>query len=434
MEQETKESVKTANQILEDKMLKYKKKKNIEAYKSYRTLSYDVIFYYATIYLFLTMVKGFSPAQVIEFDAFYFLFRFLVQIPSTILIQRIGKRNSIIIASFLNAINILIIMFLTNYPILVISQILSATGFTIKATCETDMLYDSLERDEKRGSNFAKIDGKAMSRHYYLEAFSSLVSGFLFVYNSYLPMLLCFITLLVSAFISLRFEDVEKKRKPITIMEDYKNIKYAFKDIFKSRRLISLLIFNALMVTMIKLFQSLRNTVLVDIQMPTQYFGVIFAALELISGIASKNQDKIHKHYRNRTLTFLGFPTAISCLFIGIVLLMNLKNEVATPIILVLFAIQYVMRGPYFVLIKRYFNNFTNSQKRVKIATVNNFIESLISALLMFASAYILDSLPIDYTMLIIGGVEVILVVVLLDAMRKTVGLKMEEYDQKEIL
>ena len=94
MKQETNEIKKTADELVEDKIMMYKKKKNIELYKPYKIFSYDLIFYYAIIYLFLTMEKGLSPAQVLEFDAFYIFFRLIVQIPVTILICRIGKNTS----------------------------------------------------------------------------------------------------------------------------------------------------------------------------------------------------------------------------------------------------------------------------------------------------------------------------------------------------
>ena len=41
---------KNATQVVEDKMEKYKRQKNIELYKSYRVFSYDLLFYYAIIY------------------------------------------------------------------------------------------------------------------------------------------------------------------------------------------------------------------------------------------------------------------------------------------------------------------------------------------------------------------------------------------------
>ena len=433
MELDTKD-LKTANELVEDKLMKYKKKKNIELYKPYKIFSYDLIFYYAIIYLFLTIQKGLTPAEVLKFDAFYVFFKFLVQIPVTLLIQRIGKRNSIVFASFINVIHVLFIIFANSFPVLLLSQFLCAIGFTIKATCETDMLYDSIEHGEKRGSTFAKIDGKATSRHYYMEAISSAISGFLFVINPYFPMILCFLVLLIVAIISTNFEDVQTYTKKDTIKEEYRNIKYSFRDIFRSKRLVSLLLFNSLMVAMIKIFQNVRNTVLVEIAMPQQYFGVIFAILEIVAGIAAKYQNKIHDRYRNKTLTFLGYPIAISFLLLGLLLSLGIDLRISIPIILVLFIIQYLVRGPYYVIIKRYINNFTNGEKRVKIATVNNLIENLIASILMFGSAFVLDSLPINITLIIVGCVATILVVLLLDRMRHTVGLKMEQYDKKEIL
>ena len=393
MDLETKEQAKTANELVEDKILKYKKKKNIELYKSYRVLSYDLLFYYAIIYLFLINQKGLTPAQVLEFDAFYIFFKFLVQIPVTILIQKIGKRKSIVFASFINVIHILIIMFSPSYEVLLISQLLCSIGYTIKATCETDMLYDSIERGEKRGSVFAKIDGKAMSRHYYFEAISSIIAGFLYIVNPYIPLIICFIVLLTSAIISINFENVEQKRVKKTIKEEYKLIKYSFKDILKSKRLVSLLVFNGLMVAMIKIFQNVRNPILIDVNMPEQYFGIIFAAMGIVAGISAKYQYKIHEKFRNKTLTFLGFPTALSFLILGFILMFNIDTKISIPIIIVLFILQYIMRGPYYVLIKRYLNNFTDSQKRVKIATVNNLLENFIASILMFASSFVLDIL-----------------------------------------
>lgn len=425
---------KNATQVVEDKMEKYKRQKNIELYKSYRVFSYDLLFYYAIIYLFLTIEKGISAAQVLQFDAFYILFRFLMQIPSTLLIQKIGKRKSIIIASVVIAIHSLIIMVATNFEQLLVSQLLCAFGFTIKATCETDMLYDAIPHGEKRGSTFAKIDGKANARHYYLEAVSSVISGFLFVVNPYLPMILCFIILVLTSVLSTKFEELQKVQSKNTIKAELKNLKYSFRNILKSKRLKSLLICNSLMVAMIKILQNLRNTVLLDIGVPEQYFGIIFAVLGIIAGIAAKNQDRIHKKYRNKTLAFLMIPTAISFLVLGVLTAMKIDVKYSMPIIFVVFAVQYIMKGPYYVLIKRYFNNFTNSESRIKIATVNNFAENLIVSVLIFGASFVLDIVPVSETLIIVGIVVTALTLILLRYMKKTVGLKAEQYGKKEIL
>lgn len=432
MEKEATEEIKELSK--EEKELERKKKNNIKLYPIYRVFSWDLLFYYAIIYLFLTIEKGISAAQVLQFDAFYILFKFLTQIPCTLIIQKIGKRKSLILANLVLAIHILIIMFAINFEMLLVSQLLCAFSFIIKSTCESDMLYDSLEHGEKRGITFAKIDGKANSRYYYIDAISAVLSGFLFVVNSYIPMVLCFIILLITFFLSTKFEEIHNGKGKMQVREEIKNIRYGFRNIFKSKRLKSLLLFNAIFVALIKILQNLRNTVLIEIGMPEQYFGVIFAILGIISGIAAKNQGRIHKKFRNKTLMFLSIPTSVSCLMIGMILLCDFEMSVTTILILILFTIQYIMKGPYYVLIKQYFNNFTNSEKRIKISTANNLCENAIASCLVFGASYILDLIHIEYTMVIVGCIAIIGFVLLLDYMRGTVGLRPEEYDRKEIL
>lgn len=425
---ETEDTKENQLQMEQEIELKRRKKKNIQLYTPYKIVSWDLLFYYAIIYLFLVMEKGISPAEAMQFDAFYILFKFAMQIPCTLLIEKIGKRKSLIIANFTLAIHILVIIFAPNFGVLLISQVLCAFSYVIKATCETDMLYDALEKGEKRGSVFAKIDGRANSYYYYLDALTAVASGFLFTINSYIPMVLCFILLMLSFFLSTKFEDIEEKRKRITVIEEFKNLKFAFRNIWKSKRLKNLLVFNGLFVALIRILQTLRNTALTEIGLPEQYFGVIFAALGIISGIAAKNQERIHKKYRNKTLAFLSIPTAVSCLAVGLVLLLGMPNNITLPILLLLFAIQYIMKGPYYGLIKRYFNNFTNSEKRVKIATVNNLLENLIAAIILFITSAILEKIPVAYTLMLAGCIFIIAVVLLLDHMRSRVGLKPEEY------
>ena len=70
-----KEAITTTSEPIElskeEKELERKKKNNIKLYPIYRVFSWDLLFYYAIIYLFLTIEKGISAAEVLQFDAFY---------------------------------------------------------------------------------------------------------------------------------------------------------------------------------------------------------------------------------------------------------------------------------------------------------------------------------------------------------------------------
>lgn len=418
----------------EEKELQRKKQNNIKIYPFYRIFSWDLLFYYAIIYLFLTIEKKITPAQVLQFDAFYLFAKLLMQIPGTLFIQKFGKRKSLIAANFIGAIHVLVIMFACNFNMLLFSQFLCAFAFIIKATCDSDMLYDSLENNEKRGGIFGKIDGRAVSRFYYVDAISAILSGFLYVVNPYIPMTLCFLTFVVTFILSVKFEEIHPEKGRIEVKQEIRNIRYGFRSIFRSNRLKNLILFNAMFIGIIKIMSNLRNTILVKVGLPEAYFGVVFAVMGITLGIATRFQGKIHNRFRNKTLTFLVIPMVLSCILMGFVMLSNFESKISIIMIVLLLLVQCIVRGPYHVLIKRYFNNFTDSEKRIKIATANNLCENAIASCLVFIASFILDFIKVEYATLIIGFFFLVIFVLLLDSMRKTVGLKPEEYNKKEIL
>lgn len=141
-------------------MQKTKESINIRLFPIYKAISWDLLFYYAIIFLFLTQAKGFDAADVLLAEAIYPIFKFIFLMPLTILIEKIGKRKSLIFANIINVFSIVFFIISSNLTRLIIAQFFSAIAFAIKGVAETNILYDSLPKDEKRGSKFSKIDGK----------------------------------------------------------------------------------------------------------------------------------------------------------------------------------------------------------------------------------------------------------------------------------
>ena len=192
---------KTKEQIIAKK----RRRKNIKIFPIYKTVSWDLLFYFPIIFLFLTQIKGFSPSQVLLADSFYTLANTFWQIPIINVVDRIGKKNCLVIGNILYSLSILSMIFMQNYYELLIIQFVYALGYSIKGICETNILYDSLPVGKKRGKLFSKIDGKSSSYFYLFDAISSIIAGYTFIINGYIPMILCFICCVVSTIISLKF-------------------------------------------------------------------------------------------------------------------------------------------------------------------------------------------------------------------------------------
>lgn len=411
-----------------------KENKNIRIFPIYKAISWDLLFFYTILFLFLTQVKGISAADVLLAESTYPIFKFIFLMPLTILIEKMGKRKSLIFANTINAISVIFFMISTNLWYVILAQFFSAIAFVIKGVAETNMLYDSLPKDEKRGSKFSKIDGKGGAWYYYLDAISSVIAGFLYIVNPYIPLVLSLIVCIISIVLSYLFTETEKNEKTKISVRNYiKDLKSSFRYMLQSKRLKFLLVFGAVFAGLLGVLVSLRSGTLEELGVPEQYFGVIFAGLGLLSGITSKNQHRFHNHFHNKTLTVISIPATISCILVGFTVALKLPYTMTLVILIILFAVQFMAKGPFYTLIKRYLNNFTTSTLRNKISSCYNLMESLSRSIISLFASFLLKYTTSAGTMCIIGCVVTITLVLLLDKMRTKVGLKPEEYPKKEI-
>ena len=409
---------------------------NMKIFPLYKALSWDTLFYYAIEFLFLTQIKGLTAAQVLFTDAFYPLFKFILEIPSNIIVNKLGKRRSLILGNLFIVGDLLCLILATNMYMVILAWFLAAFGYAIKNLTESNLLYDSIPKSDKRGEQFSKIDGRASSIYYYFDAISGISTGFLFVINGYLPMLLSLIICVISLLLSFNFKDVDSSssEEPAPSIKDILlDLKQTSKFVVKSNRLRSLVIFDGFFCAILAMYSTLRSSILTDINLPEQYFGLVYAGLQLVSGIASANQNKFHNRYKNKTLSVFATRTTLSFIVIGITTMIGLNFGLTLEIILLMLIVQYSIKGPYYTLAKRYLNNFTTSSMRTKISLISDLLYSLIKTLLCFICSALLEVTTTSYVYIILGCVFTVFFIFLLDYMKGTVGLKPEEYKKEEI-
>ena len=413
------------------------KKLNTRLYPIYKMLSWDLLFYFSIIYLFLTQTKGFSPSQVLITEAFFTAARLLLQIPLGFLIDKIGKKNSVVFANICLSVFTFILLIVNNYGILLIGFFIYAIGYVIKGICDANILYDSLPRGKKRGSLYSKVDGIATSRFYIVDAITSLVTGFAYVVNPYLPIVLSFIASVVATILATRF-----KHTNISKEDDEKNsgreyleeLKDAFKFSFTSKRMFCLLMFFALVGGVNYNLATFRSGILDQIELPEQYFGIVFAMVQMAASLCSGLQGKLHKKFRNRTLSVIGIPMTSFCIIIGL-LAMGAGNVgiIKKGIIIWLFVILGGVKGAHNVLTYRYLNNFTNKKIRTKLANVRDIVYSIFSIIISLFGSWLLNITSVSNALLVVGIISTIGLIVLLYYMKDKVGLKPEEYDELDL-
>ena len=76
--------------------------------------------------------------------------------PLTILIEKIGKRKSLIFANLINALSVAFFMMSSNLMYLIVAQFFSAVAFDIKGVAETNYYMILYRKTKKEEADFQK--------------------------------------------------------------------------------------------------------------------------------------------------------------------------------------------------------------------------------------------------------------------------------------
>jgi len=416
-----------------------KRKINLKIYPIYKMFAWDMLFYYAIVFIFVNQVKGLSASTILFIGALYYLFKIVFEIFCITIVDHIGKRKSLIFGNMFLAASTLALIVAPGVTALLICNILMSFGFVLKELSEDTLLSNSIPTSEHKPNIFSKIDGKGSTFWLYLDAVSSIVTGFLFVVNAYLPMIMSLIFSIAAILISFGFQSLKDDKsnhnssEPNNIGQYMKDLRHAFKFIFKSKRLKALLMFSALWTSFGDIFNSLKSVLLIHLNFPAKYFGIVAAVGQMLSATATKKLMLFHEKLRNRSLTWFSLPIAFSLILASLTVICSFNIIAIYTFVFAFFVIYYIAKGPYQTLIKRYFNSFSTPEINTKIYTAKSLLDNLAKSAMFFFSSFLFGLVGVPYALLIIGCVLAVLYVLLLDYMKTRLGLKPEEYDKKDI-
>lgn len=420
-----------------DKEVVEARKQNMKIYSLYRAVSLDLIFYYAIEFLFLTQVKHISSADVVLSSAFYAIFMIIFQIPASIVVDKLGTRKCTILGNIFNGIFVILIMCCENLGTLLLAQFVSAMCFALKDISDKALIQYSIPETKKQGEIFAKIEGKGYKDYFLLNAASSVCSGFLYVINPYIPMVISLCFTVLATGISLGFRDIEKEKKQQTEKTSTKKymqeLMQGLKFIAKSQRLRSLFLYCGITWGIFCLMGTYRNSLLVDIGTPEQIITIVAAIVGVASSMGSKNQIRFHNRFRNKSLSTILLLVTTSILIAGITGVINISYKITLGIIIICCVIVNFSKGMSEVLTTRYLGNFADEKILTQIYALNAISRNVLRAIISFLGSYLLRITNTANSMIIVGIILLITTIGLISYMKIRLGLKPEKYDEHEI-
>lgn len=405
--------------------------KNIKLYSLYRIFSYDIFFYYVIYFFFYINVKHLDISQVLFLEALYPMYGILFQIPFSGLAQKLGTKGSLVLGNLLWVIGFIFYIIAPGISFIIIADGLFAIGNVLKQITEPAILINAL-KEVKMEDNFNKLEGEGVGRYYYIETITSILAGFLFIINPYIPFILGTIMSVISLIIACQFDDVKA-----TVEENYASFKeYIFglkdsiKNVMNKKRLQALILYSAVFSGIIVTNTCYYKNLLNNLGMDTGQFGIVFALLTIIQGIACQRQYIVERKTKNRTLTWTALSFTTIFIIIGLLGVSGLPITPLIAVVVLLLVIQKIIEGTYQISIKKYAVNFTTPRTITNVLTANNLFNNIGTSLVLLFSAFLLDKLNMNYGYIVFGGLAFIVMSLILLFMKKRVGLKPEEYKE----
>ena len=381
----------------------------------YSGLTGDLLFYIAIDTLFLSLVKNFSPAEIVSIASFSQLICIALQFPVLFIIKKIGNTASVRTGAFFLLLSAVTITFGKSYLLVLLGRVFHDVAVIFKSASIV-ALENNLEMLDRK-DEFVRYRTKANTVYAVITMLISFVASFMFNLNNYLPMIGCITTCLVGFILSLLMSDRTSFNKI-----RYKNRSGAKVKIRYDRIIIISVILYALFYSIVtngqnegKLF--IQQIVLLDfgVDDTALIIGAIICVSRIIRVLSNVVFEKLYKKYLNK----MGIALP---LLLGIAIALILFGSFIPAILvrIIVMAIGYTIilfiRDPFKLYMQDVVFTHTEKEQHQALLTVLEFGVKIATAGIGLIFSGILLHYPmiaVIAIMLAISVVEIILGVIL---------------------
>jgi transporter, major facilitator family len=312
---------------------------------------------------------GLDLADIFILKSVYSIAMVSLEIPTGYLADVWGRRNCLIAGC------IFCFFGFTNYSLsdtflaFFMSEILLGFGQSLVSGADSALLYDTMIHYRKEES-YLKYEGRVTMVGNFSEAFAGIFSGLLAAYSLRLP----FYVQSGIAFIGIPAafaltEHAAKTKIENSFANIVKIIKYS---LFTNKELCYNIMFSGVIGAATLTMAWFVQPLLIELDTPTTWFGIIWTILNLTVGISALYSDRLdQKLGSNKMYAFILF------FIVGGYVAVSFNISYTGLLFLFFF---YIVRGFATPILKGYINQITFSEMRATVLSIRNFVIRLMFA------------------------------------------------------
>lgn len=249
------------------------------------------------------------------------------------------------------------------------AEILLGIGQSLVSGADSALLYDTMLH-YKQENQYLKYEGKVTMVGNFSEAFAGVFGGLLAASSLRLPFYCQCVIAFIGIPASLALTEYKAKTKIVNPAANIvKIIRYS---LVTNKSLRYDILFSGLIGAATLTMAWFVQPLLMEINMPTRFYGIIWTMLNLTAGVSALYSDRLN-HYLGMNRSYALILTLIAGGYMAI-------SVNITYFCLFLLFLFYIVRGFATPILKGYINQQTFSEMRATVLSIRNFVIRLIFA------------------------------------------------------
>ncbi len=365
-------------------MIEKEYQNNVSLYPHYRLWVNMMII--GPVLIPFMLFKGLNYTQILLLQSISAIAVFLFEIPTGAVADKLSRKGSLMMGSMCMAIGLIIYILFKSLYMFALAEIIFGLGITFTSGADSAILYESLDRIGKK-TEYQKMEGHAGSLVFAGQGIGSIVSSILYKYSVFSPFWISVLFILFSVFLAFCFHEPEREKSSHTYSRHvWKSLKFSL----TTPRLLWLILYAILIGFALRISYWMYQPYFVLTHIDILWYGLIFFFFNMVAAFSSKYIGA--RFYEKRPRHILLCLAGLMC--ISFILPAIFKF----PFMIIVLALQQIVRGMYSTTSRFYINHQVEDQERATIISVVSLAGSLGFAILSPLVGLSLDNKGTEFT------------------------------------
>ena len=362
---------------------------------------YGLAFIYDLILVIYYQSFGLSFTKISLVIMVFCLSILLAEIPTGAFADLNGKKTSLILGSATFLLSFLIILIFHSFIGFIIAAAILGISTAFNSGAESALIYESL-KSLKKQKDYLKVNSKMEVIFLLTTALVAYFSTYLYSINKYIPIFITVIFGIIIFFLILSLYDEKKKVKREYFKRYYLQIKNGLIYSLNHKRILWLILFSSLGVTLINIIGNFIGTpYLLDLGFHIKQVGVIEVVSILIQATLISLVPKIEKK--------IGENYSFLLVILGSFVSLGLSLIFRSYLIAICFGVFWGLMTLKGLIINNYINNHLERENRATVLSIHSMITSMIAAISLPFIGLLIDSTSTILTVALVSLAYLIL-------------------------